>query len=217
MKLKGNILLVGGGGHCSSIIDVIEQADQFSIAGIVEQQENIGKKILGYPVIGTDADLSSLVKEYKNLIITVGHIKSNETRVRLFNHIKTMGGIFPVVISPRAYVSKHAFVDEGTVVMHNAIVNASARIGKNTIVNTSAIIEHDTVVGDHCHVSTGVLINGSCRIGDHSFIGSNAMIKHSVIVEHHASIGAGSVVLNNIESYTLHAGNPAILKRRNNA
>jgi sugar O-acyltransferase (sialic acid O-acetyltransferase NeuD family) len=216
MKTKDTILLIGGGGHCSSVVDVIEQTDRFQIKGIVDQKENIGKNIFGYPVIGSDADLVNLVKEFKNFCITVGHIKSNDIRVRLFNYLKSLGGIFPVVTSPRAYVSKHAFIDEGTVVMHNAFVNASARIGKNSIVNTNAIVEHDAVIGDHCHLSTSVIINGGCQVGDHVFVGSNAMIKQYLTIAHHVFIGAGAVVLNDVEPHTLYAGNPAVLKRRNN-
>lgn len=35
-----------------------------------------------------------------------------------------MGGKLPVIISPLAYVSKHAGIEEGTIVMHYALENA---------------------------------------------------------------------------------------------
>ena len=34
--MKKNIILIGGGGHCKSCIDVIEAEDKFEIAGIVD-------------------------------------------------------------------------------------------------------------------------------------------------------------------------------------
>ncbi|MBT5400056.1 acetyltransferase, partial [bacterium] len=34
-----DILLIGGGGHCKSVIDVIEQEGRFNIAGIVERPD----------------------------------------------------------------------------------------------------------------------------------------------------------------------------------
>lgn len=40
-KLK--IILIGGGGHCHSVIDVIEQENRFNIAGIIDKKEHIGK------------------------------------------------------------------------------------------------------------------------------------------------------------------------------
>ena len=47
------IILIGGGGHCKSVIDVIEQEGKFQIAGIIDKQGNISK-VLGYPIIGND-------------------------------------------------------------------------------------------------------------------------------------------------------------------
>ena len=35
--MKPEIILLGGGGHCRSCIDVIEQAGDFNIAGIVDK------------------------------------------------------------------------------------------------------------------------------------------------------------------------------------
>ena len=58
------IILIGGGGHCKSAIDVIEQEARFEIAGIIDKPELLGSKILGYPVIGNDLDLEKLAKKY---------------------------------------------------------------------------------------------------------------------------------------------------------
>ena len=62
----------------------------------------------------------------------------------------------PTVVSPRAYLSRHARVGGGTTVMHEAIVNCSAEIGENCIINTKALVEHDAKVGNHTHIATGV-------------------------------------------------------------
>ena len=210
---ENSIVLVGGGGHCASVIDVIEQEGKFTIAGIIDRQ-NIGKKVVGYTIIASDNELERIAKAYKNFLITVGHIESNEARTRFFDQLKKLGVTFPAIVSPLAYVSKHAGIGEGTVIMHHAFVNANAKIGKNTIVNTAAIIEHDAIVGDHCHLSTAGVVNGGCMIGNHTFIGSNAMIKQSLSVGDHVVVGAGSVVLSNLEPNGMYAGNPAILKRK---
>ena len=72
-KMK-EIILIGGGGHCKSVIDVIEQEAQFLITGIVDNSELIGTDILGYPVIGSDLDLRNFSS---NLYLCVGHSGSN--------------------------------------------------------------------------------------------------------------------------------------------
>jgi len=183
------IILVGGGGHCKSVIDVIEQEAKYNIVGIIDKKELIGNEVLGYKVIGCDDDLAVLKGKFQYALVTVGHVKSNALRVKL---LQELGFELPTFISPLAYVSKHAFIDEGTIIMHHALVNANAKIGKNCIINTKALIEHDCVVEDNCHISTASVINGGVEVKSNSFYGSNATSKE--YVEVNGFIKAGSVV-----------------------
>ena len=54
------IILIGGGSHCKSVIDVIEQEAKYEIAGIIDKPQLLGSKVLGYPIIGSDSDLNNL-------------------------------------------------------------------------------------------------------------------------------------------------------------
>lgn len=189
------IILVGGGGHCRSCIDVIETGKTFSIAGIVEQpgREKSGP-ILGYPVIGCDADFESLKEHYDYALITVGQIGSSNVRQRLFTLLKQAGFVFPVIVSPFAYVSKHAQIGEGSIIMHHAVVNAGAVVGKNCILNTRCLIEHDAGIGDHTHISTAAVLNGEVVIGSGSFVGSNATIVQGIKVPEQYFFKAASLI-----------------------
>ncbi len=187
-----DILLIGGGGHCRSVIDVIESSLQYKIVGIVDKKENLGKKVLSYAITHSDEDLESLFSAPLHCLITLGQIKSPELRRQFFNSIKSKQGLFPTLISPRAYVSPHAFVDEGTVILHGAIVNAGARIGKNCIINSQALIEHDTVIEDHCHISTASVLNGEVIVREGSFVGSQAMIRETCEIPKNSIVPAGT-------------------------
>jgi sugar O-acyltransferase (sialic acid O-acetyltransferase NeuD family) len=210
---KEKLVLIGGGGHCKSVIDVIEEQDKYIIAGIVDLKEKLGTSVSGYKVIATDNDLENLSKEYKYFFISVGQIKTNSLRVSSFNKLKNLGVSLPAITSPKAYVSKRAIVGEGSIVMHYAVVNAGAIIGNNCIVNTASIIEHDTCVSNHCHISTGVIINGDCYIGTNSFVGSNTVINHSIKIGENCIIGSGTVVISDTKESSLYVGNPAKIKR----
>lgn len=190
-----HILLIGGGGHCKSCIDVIGQEGVWQIAGVIDQPDKVGQSILGHSVIGTDDDLPRLRNQYENALITVGQIKSPITRIKLYDHLKRLGYQLPTIISPRAYVSPHATIGEGTIILHDALINASATVGKNCIINTKALIEHDAIIGDHCHISTGSIINGGTKVGSHSFFGSNSMVKEYIEIRADSVIGGGRTLL----------------------
>lgn len=192
MKEVKNIVLVGGGGHCKSVIDVAESAG-YTILGVLDKTELVGTSVLDYKVIGTDDDMP-LYANKAEFVITVGQIKSSALRRKLAQMVKNAGGKLATIIAADAYVSKYATIGDGTVVMHKAVVNAGAKIGRNCIINTMANIEHDVQVGDFCHVSTGVMANGEVKIGDDSFIGSASVSHQCVTIEAHSVIPAGSVV-----------------------
>ena len=190
-----DIILIGGGGHCKSVIDVIEQESKFEIAGIIDQPELLGSDVLGYSIIGTDSDLDYLAKKYKYAIVTVGQIKSPLLRIKLFNLAIDIGFILPRITSPNAYISKHASIGNGVVVMHNAIVNASASIGDNCIINSKALIEHDCLISKHCHISTNATINGGVTVESGCFVGSGATTKELITISENSFIKAGSLVI----------------------
>ena len=192
--MKDKIILVGGGGHCKACIDVIEQAGIFDIAGIVDMSERRGQIVLGYPVIGTDADLPGIIKLYKNVLISLGQIKTPIRRTELFNDLMRIGAQFPLIKSPRAYVSPHAHVSEGTIVMHHALINAGASVGRNCIINTKALVEHNAIIEDHCHISTGAVVNGGVKIGSGSFFGSGAVAAENTSVPSNSFIKANSII-----------------------
>lgn len=188
------ILLIGGGGHCKSVIDVIEQEGRFNIAGIIEKDDHSNGSCLTYEVIGSDEEIGFLASKYKYALITVGQIQTPQVRIKLFERAKEAGFIFPVITSPRAYVSKHSKIGEGTVVFHDALINADVVIGKNCIINSKALIEHDCVVNDNCHISTSAALNGGVIVGGNSFVGSCAVTKENVMISENSFIKAGSVV-----------------------
>ena len=186
------IILFGGGGHCKSVIDVIEQEAKYKIAGIIDKKELIGSEVLGYKVIGCDDDLNMLKENFAYALVTVGHVKSNVPRVKLFKLLQELGFELPTIISPLAYVSKHAHIDEGSIVMHHALVNSNAKVGKNCIINSKALIEHDATIEDNCHIATASVINGGIVVKANTFYGSNATSKEYIEVS--GFIKAGSVV-----------------------
>ena len=80
MVHKEKIILIGGGWHCLSCIDVIESENRFTISGIIDIPEKRGQKVLSYSFIGTDNEIGELIKEYSYFFITIGQIKSAQSR-----------------------------------------------------------------------------------------------------------------------------------------
>lgn len=191
---KEKIVLVGGGGHCKSVIEVIEAEGKFYIVGIVDKKKRKGTELSGYKIIGDDSDLIYIRREVDYALVTIGHIYDVKPRIYAFDKLKELRFKIPCIISPYSYVSARVEVGEGTVIMHKSYVGPDVEIGRNCIINTGAIVEHDCKIGDHCHISTGAILNGGVEVGDRVFIGSRAVIKEYVKIPSDTFVKAGSLI-----------------------
>jgi sugar O-acyltransferase (sialic acid O-acetyltransferase NeuD family) len=185
---RSELIIIGAGGHARSCIDTIEQEGKYQIGGLVGLSQEVGSSQFGYEVLATDSELDELAKQFQYAFVALGQIHSPKPRIRLYEKLIAAGFVVPSIIASSAYVSPHAKIGAGTIVMHGAILNAGVVVGKNCIINTRALLEHDSQVSDHCHISTGAILNGNTSVGTGSFIGSAAVIKEGV------SVGAGSLV-----------------------
>ena len=204
------LILIGGGGHCKSVIDVAKSAG-FTIKGILDTPENVGKKVLDYVVVGTDDQIKDYVRE-SVFLVTVGQIKDATLRIKLHRKVAEAGGELTTVVAKTARVSKYAVIGKGTVIMHQAVVNADAKIGKGCIINTFANIEHDAEIGDFCHISTGAMVNGCCKVGEETFLGSQSVMVNGTEIASGCVIAAGAMIRKHITKKGIYWGNPATLK-----
>ncbi len=204
------LILLGGGGHCESVIEVIEMLADYEIIGVLDPlySELTEAKILGYPILGNDDDLHEYIQEGCEFVITVGQIKSAAIRRKLFTKVKSQGGKLPVIISSTAHVSNHATIGEGTVIMNFSMVNSNTAIGTCNIINTFANIEHGCRLGNFNHISTRATVNGDVKIYNDVFVGSGTVVNEGCTIEENVVIGSGSLVRKNISSNKIAHGNP---------
>jgi len=207
--INKKILLVGGGGHCKSVMDSLLELDQFSEIGIIDKKENKETHILGLSVIGFDDDLPRLFSEdYHYAFVTLGSIGDPSIRINLFRLLEEIGFKIPNIIDTSAIVSDDVKMETGIYIGKNVVVNAGTSLCKGSIINTSVTIEHDCVVGEFAHIAPGAVLCGEVKIGENSHIGANSVVKQQIKIGANTIIGMGSVVLKNIYDDMLAYGNP---------
>lgn len=202
-----SLLLIGGGGHCRSVLDCLISMGKYRQIGIVDHDRSAS--VLGISVVGNDGNLSELMQDgWTSAFITVGSIGSTAVRRRLCHIIKELGFEIPIIIDPTAIIASEAEIKEGAFIGKRAVVNSGSRIGSCAIINTGAIVEHDCCIGDFSHISPGTTICGQALIGSDTHIGAGAVVRQGLSIGSNTLIGAGSVVVKNIPGYVKAYGNP---------
>lgn len=200
------LLLIGGGGHCHSVLDSVLATKEYEKIGIVD---SIDASYLGVSVVGMDEDIPTLINDgWTDAFITVGSVGNTMIRRRLYEMLKQLNLRIPTIIDPTAIIGNDVDIQEGTFIGKRAVVNAGSKIGACSIINTGAIVEHDCVIGAFSHISPGTTLCGQVKVGQDSHIGAGSVVRQLIEIGDNALIGAGSVVVKKIQSNVKAYGNP---------
>ena len=205
------LLLVGGGGHCHSVLDSVMCQGLYEEIGIIDWTDS---SCLGVPVVGNDDDIPTLFRKgWTDAFVTVGSLGNTYLRRRLFDMVKQYGLNIPIIIDPTAVVASDVQIFEGAYIGKHTVVNAGSIIGTCAIINTGAVIEHDCEVGSFAHVSPGVIVCGQVEIGTDAHVGAGSVVRQNIVIGTSALIGAGSVVVKDIPGGVTAYGNPCRVVR----
>ncbi|MGI6153104.1 MAG: acetyltransferase [Christensenellaceae bacterium] len=201
-------VLIGGGGHARSVMDIALGLSEFEICGIIDTNK---AEVLGISVIGTDEDLAAIFDSgIRHAFVALGN---NSMRHQLYGKLKTIGYELVNIISEYACISGRAQLGEGICVMPGAVINVNTVIGDNCIINTNCCIDHDCKIGESCHIAPGVSMSGTVRVGDGTHIGTGAAVIDGVSIGKWSYIGAGAAVVKDIPDYVMAYGVPAKMVR----
>ena len=194
------LIIIGAGGHGKVIADNALKNGYTDISFVDDCATG---DCMGFPIIGTSAEIESLNDGKTDFIIGIGN---NSIRKMIAEKYDVN---WVTLIHPSAQISVNVSFEKGTVVMAGAVVNVCTKIGKHCIVNTGAVIEHDNVIEDYAHISPRAALGGTVCIGECTHIGIGAVIKNNITVHKECVIGAGAVTVRNIEHCGTYVGVPA--------
>jgi len=210
--MENNEIYILGVGHNTIVyIDLVESCGYKPIGLYHYNDERTGENIHGIPILDSNSNLfrrESLAG--LNFEISVGN---NKIRTELAKKIREKGGNIPTLIHPSSIVSKYAFIDTGVIIHANSVIQADASIGMDSVISYNVSVTHNSCIDRGCYLAAGSTIGAYISIQDHVLIGQAANIVSGKLeyIGHDSIVGAGSVVVKNVEPFSIVAGNPAIL------
>lgn len=193
------LIIIGAGGHGKVIADAALKNGYTNICYI---DDHATGDVMGFPIIGTSADIERLNDGSTDFIIGIGNNAIRKTVAEKYN-VNWVS-----IVHPSAQIAFNAEIGKGTIVMANAVVNVCAKVGEHCIINTGAIVEHDNVIENYAHISPNVALGGTVRIGSLTHVGIGATVKNNTEICSECTIGAGAVVVKNIKEPGTYVGVP---------
>lgn len=203
------IIVVGASGHASVVVDAIVAQGASTIEGLVDTDGG-DRDVLGYPLLGPQADLPQLVagRCVDALVVAIG---DNAVRASVVASVEALDlpvG-FATVVHPDATVAREVTLSPGAVVLAGGRIGPRSSVGRHCIVNTNASLDHDSVMQDFASLAPGATTGGGCYIGEASAVGIGATLSHDVAIGSDSVVGAGSLVMEDVQANTVVYGVPA--------
>ena len=198
--MSKKIAIIGGGGHCRVIIDIIN-LNNYDIIGIYD--DNKTGLFSGYKILGKISDLDPKIENY---VIGIGNDKVRKLIYEKYPELN-----WCTLIHPSSIIASNCKIDKGTVICAGSVIQPCVNIGKHCIINTNCNIDHESIINDFSSICPGVTICGQVNIGKLCFIGANATVIQNINIEDNSIIGAGSVIIKDVERNSKIVGNPGKL------
>ena len=113
---------------------------------------------------------------------------------RFYKESAAIGYSFPNIIHASAYISPHAHIGTGCVILNNAVVQNNAKCGDGCILNPGVELHHDSTIGSYCLIYTNSVIRSLTNVGNRVWIGSSATISTSASVSDDGRVEDGEVI-----------------------
>jgi sugar O-acyltransferase (sialic acid O-acetyltransferase NeuD family) len=189
-------------------------ADQLkldTVGFLDERPEWKGRLVDDVPVLGTLEDITHLRDSVQIVCASIG----DPALKRRFVQLTRDGGfaIADSLVHPSIRLSPRNRIGIGSVICEGSILTINVQVQDFVIINTCVTLAHDVVVSDYATICPGVNVSGNVTIHEGAFVGTGSAIREKRTVGAWSVIGGGSFVKDDVPSYTLYAGTPAVLKK----
>ena len=155
------LLIVGAGQYGMIAKEIAESMNCFGQIDFLDDNNPIA--------VGKISRYEDFVSEYKNAIVAIGN---SAFRLELTEKLRNAGYSIATIVSPLAYVSHSAVLNEGCIVEAMAVVNTEANINECCFISAGAVVNHNSIIGEGCHIDC------------HATVKSNATIENCTKVEY---------------------------------
>lgn len=197
------LIIYGAGAHAQEMAEIVDRLNQveptWKLLGFAVPEghpDPEASELNGYPVLGG----SELFARYADaaFLPEFGSGRLEVARARIAS-----------LIAPTSFVSRTANIGVGCVIYPNCFVGSNASLGDRIFALSGCAINHDDRLEDRATLASGVTLAGGVHVEEDCYLGQACSVRQDVRIGQGSLIGMGSVVLDDVPSGVVMAGNPA--------
>ena len=213
---KKKIVIYGTGDMGIQVFNIIKHDKNINVVGFLDFDPNKkGSNFLNRPVLGTENEMSELIKEYE-LDGGITALGNNKLRHEINKKMKKNDLELMQAVHPDAFIDNISHIGDGTIVEMGAYIHPETVIGEGCFICCGSVVAHNSTVGNYVLLAGGVIFGSRVKVGDHSLIGVGVNISPYVSIGGNVLVGTGAAVVKDLPDNVVAAGVPAKILRENN-
>ena len=203
------LVLVGGGGHASDVLQAIEAVNArrptYAVVGVLDDHAVDARRLAGRGVrhLGPVDDVTTVDAAYG---LCLGW---PWTRAAVARRIGERAQPAPPIVHPSADLGFGVELGPGSVVLGHAHLSPFVRLGAYGLVSYNASIGHDVVLGDCASVMPNASVGGDVAGGHRVLVGAGAAVREGLRLGDDVTVGAGAAVVDDVAAGLTVVGVPA--------
>jgi sugar O-acyltransferase (sialic acid O-acetyltransferase NeuD family) len=182
------------------------------VLGFLDNRDELqGQSFHGVSMLGRFADAPRFVERHPDVRFTtwIGQVETYHRRPQMIGSLGLPADRYATLVHPTASVSRRARVGPGVLIYPHCTVSSAAVIEDHVVVLPHSLVSHDCVLEAYSVVTSNVTVGSMARVGRCAYLGTHCCMLPKVQIGEGSLVGIGSVVLRDVEPYTVVVGNPA--------
>ena len=142
------LLILGAGQYGQVAYETAEAMGCFERIDFLDDQNPIG--------VGKLTDYNTMISDYNYAFVAIGN---PNMRLELLQKLEKCGYELAVLIHPKGYVSKSAYIAEGSIVEPMAVVQAGARVERGVLLCAGCVVNHNSTVQQGCQIDCNAVVS----------------------------------------------------------
>jgi len=205
------LVLLGGGGHASDVLGLIEDvnahgdAPTIEIVGLVSKDVPEENRFKHRRIPRLESLEVALRLGATHGLVAVGD--SRERSRVVYEELFGLGS--PSLVHPQAAAGTGCTFGNGTVILGGSRFSPNVSVGEHVYISHGVLVGHDAIIEDFATLLPGAIVSGGVTVKIGATIGSGAVILPNLVIGTGAQVGAGAVVLSNVRENRTVVGVPA--------